>query len=99
MGVPMDRGLTHFSFAVLLRQLITIVEMGVPMDRGLTQKCCNFTISSIFTVEMGVPMDRGLTQIKFRSFSIDFYVEMGVPMDRGLTHLRLLHDRSRFDRR
>ena len=35
MGVPIDRGLTHFLLDLDGR--VFLVEMGVPIDRGLTQ--------------------------------------------------------------
>ena len=61
MGVPIDRGLTHYiCFCESYFRLL--VEMGVPIDRGLTHPLMStMTFRIVATVEMGVPIDRGLT--------------------------------------
>ena len=35
MGVPIDRGLTHYFDRLIV--MLASVEMGVPIDRGLTR--------------------------------------------------------------
>ena len=60
MGVPIDRGLTHFVWFSSID--VKCVEMGVPIDRGLTRFAVCSVCGCFAVVEMGVPIDRGLTR-------------------------------------